>query len=636
MSESSAGILIAGAAVRGGASAIVKEFLKGVVIPYLKSAGSDGGEAKIRLNISKYLKTVENKTRYISTFATPSGAVLLEDLYEPLSLKCKANKKNFLIDGYPRRLFEESRCVAITDDAGMGKSTIAKYLVRRAIYEQKGIPLLIELRRLRAGQSIVSCLCKDLAESDVDSPEAGELIRLFSQGNFIFILDGFDEIEESIRSAVVDEVNEIAARFCFCYFVITSRPEYSTSLFPAFMEFGIDKLERDQAESLIDRCDAGRGIGGTLISKIDEADVSEFLGSPLLVTLLYRAFDYRNSVPPKRVIFFRQVYDALFQDHDLAKGDAFARKKESGLDSEDFHKLVRAIGFETFRAGRVSYASEEIVGHINLALGRVGFDISANKVLQDLLKAVPIFQRDGVEVKWSHKSFQEYFASQYIYFDAVDRRREIIDLMFRNKDCLKYREIFRFLSEYDVDLLRSVCILPLINEVKELYPEVDVSLASVHFAVDLYYIPGIDRKNRKPVYPQIEQSIKSNFGFELKGRLTALSADPRYNFAFLGVMRDRGTRFLLLPVIDKRNFPEIGRVRWDARFKELSLSIGECPSHLNSCLGALVEVVEKVGSSKEVEIISKLSLIRESAVIDVQASCSRLIFNESDNVLAGF
>ncbi|MDZ5764708.1 NACHT domain-containing protein [Stenotrophomonas maltophilia] len=634
MAGESLGVLMAGAAVKGGTSTAVKLFLSEVVAPYLRGMNSKRSETQLKFRLSKYAKIIENKTRYVSTFASTSGLVAFDELYEPLRIRPSQTKKHFLIDSYPSELFRESRCIALTDDAGMGKSTLAKYIVRRAIVERKGIPLLIELRRLRSGQSIMSCLSDELAGGAVNSAEGEALVGLFERGNFIFVLDGFDEIEESLRPAVVDEVNSISARFQFCYFMLTSRPEYSVSLFPAFMQAEIVKLSRDQANSLIERCDAERGIAKILISRVDEANVSDFLGNPLLVTLLYRAFDYRNSVPPKRTIFFRQVYDALFQDHDLAKGDAFSRKKECGLDSEDFHKLLRALGFETFRCGRVSYGHDELMSFIDKAVGRSGFSVEPRKVLQDVLKAVPIFQKDGLEFRWSHKSFQEYFASQCILSDMGDLRSSIIERMFSSPEVSRYREVFRFFGEFDVGLIRELCIFPLLKELDEFAAGFDYKLASLHFAVYVYYISRVDGDDDAGSPNQV---MRKYFGLDVAGRRMAVNRRSKSKSLFIGVMKDPGPKFLLLPVIDKKMFPfYLQSSIHSAAATKLAGFLGAENRHINPSLGELAELHAEVGSIECIEAAASLLGISRSTFDAVAEAEQKRIDAIAPSVLDDF
>lgn len=619
MTEEGTGILMAGAAVKGATTAVVKSFIDDVISPYLRGMASKKAETKIKAKLSRYARIVESKTRTIPTFANTAGILGLEDIYEPLTVVETSGEFSTVIDGYPNALFKKSRCIAITDDAGMGKSTLVKYIVRKSMSDNRGIPLLIELRRIRSGQSIIECLCNELAEASPDTPEGGALIDLFSRGNFIFVLDGFDEVEEALRPKLVAEINDISARFSFCYFILTSRPEYSVSLFPEFFQAGIKKLSKQQAHSLIRRYDADRGLAKLLIPKIDQARIGYFLGNPLLVTLLYRAFDHRNSVPPKRIIFYRQVYDALFQDHDLGKGDAFSRKKESGLDSEDFHRLIRALGFETFKSGRVSYDSSELVRFIEAACERSDITADPKRVSQDLLKSVPIFLRDGREVKWSHKSFQEYFASLYIHGDMGALRDELIKKMFNSPDVDKYREIFRFLGECDLGLMRSLCISPYVRSKLHGVESTEIPLRSIFSAVDLYYIGNISKRELF----NIPSRLKKDLGIDLGNRRIATSWGSKGSSALLGALKADGGKFLLLSVIDPEMFPEFSKRARESNVVKWGETYGPVTFHINPDMKTFKSHLERLGSMSYIEAAANLCAISQSEISALAASENR-------------
>lgn len=55
--------------------------------------------------------------------------------------------------------------------------------------------------------------------------------------------------------------------------------------------------------------------------------INEFLKNPLLVSLLFAAFDFKQTIPLKKHIFYRQVFDAYFDSHDLSKGDSYVHEK---------------------------------------------------------------------------------------------------------------------------------------------------------------------------------------------------------------------------------------------------------------------------------------------------------------------
>ena len=585
MAESTA-LLIVGSVVKGATSALVSKYVEKVVNPFLRSLSNLKVQAAIKKNLFRYIKSVEYRTRTLPSIAIPSGVFLLDDVYEPVSVRSENDGSPFKIEEYPRKLFEHSRCIALTDDAGMGKSTLAKFIVRAAIKEDRAIPLLVELRRMRAGATILDSLCQELAGDSATSVAGLELCGLFANGNFVFVFDGYDELEDEVRSQITDEINFLAAKFNFCYFLLTSRKEYGSALFPEFSHFDICKLDKHQAHSLIRRYDQGRGLAKALIGKIEEADIADFLGNPLLVTLLYKAFDYRPAIPPKRGIFFRQVYEALFQDHDLSKGASYERRKQCGLDVDDFHKFMRALGFITFKSGRVSYSSEEFCQHLEAAVERSSLTVDWQKVKMDLIRAVPIFAKDGVEYRWSHKSFQEYFAASYITTDLAAKREEAISKLFNSEQVIRFREVLRFVAESDIALIRDVCIEPLLAPFFSVGGGDDDFAERVIFeAADVFYVGylGDDFKYAN-ARVSLQEIVREEFGIETAERFTRSYSTRSDAYGVLMALKPLGSRLVLLPILDPELFPGAKRFE-DARlFQRWHLMYESEIIHINSSL----------------------------------------------------
>lgn len=553
MTGAAGGLLIlASAAVKGGTAAIVSKYIDVVVRPFLNFISSSAAKKKIEQGLTRYLRMIELRTRCVPSIAIPSGEFLLEKIYEPLTLKGRLEGEFFTVKGFPRELLEQYRCISITDDAGMGKSTLAKYIVRAAVSESKQIPLLIELRRLRQGMQIVERLASELGGDAV--AVSSEVIALMESGNFIFVLDGFDEVAEELRSDVIDQINNMSLRFPFCRFVLTSRKEYGSGAFPQFAEMQICRLTRDQAFALLRRYDQGGGIAEQLIQKISSAEVDEFLGNPLLVTLLFKAFDYRPTIPPKRSVFFRQVYEALFHDHDLSKGDGFERKKLSALDSDDMHKVLRALGFVSFQLGRVSYSKEELPELLADAIKRCALptQVDVSKLKEDITKAVPILVRDGLEYRWVHKSFQEYFAAVYIVHDLASRKDEIIEKLFYSPEVVRFAEVLRFIAEADLSATRIVCAQALVRESSDGSSPPSVLDIS---QVDLIYFGELDPIDRtSSVFPELKKAAQDRFGKNLDFETCGFVINRDERFGVLSTLTLRGHRLLILSQMDPSLF----------------------------------------------------------------------------------
>lgn len=410
--------------------------------PAIQSIVKKYGEIKIdkiplwSSGFEAYLARSYAKYQFINTIVFPNQKLKLDDLYEPLTLThqgVNGAPDSVIVNRFPRTQLEAHKNILIVDTAGMGKSTIAKYIFLAAIRENIGIPLLIELRRLSKERTIIEFIKSELAELK-DYISADTIIKLINEGGFIFIFDGYDEIAQEDRASVTEDIQDFRERAKANKFVMTSRDEPGLSAFPDFLRCGIQPMTEDQAYSLISRYARSANVldtGNKLIEKLktpDSASVKEFLSNPLLVSLLFKAFDYKHLVPLKRVLFYRQVFDALFELHDLSKdGGELVRTKKSGLGIDDFDRVLRRLAFIQVRTKKVEYSKDELLENIAHALNRsAGLISTPSDFLSDLILAVPIFVVDGIYYRWAHKSIQEYFAAQFICRDTKGEQANIL------------------------------------------------------------------------------------------------------------------------------------------------------------------------------------------------------------------
>ncbi len=62
-------------------------------------------------------------------------------------------------------------------------------------------------------------------------------------------------------------------------------------------------------------------------------------------------------------MFYRQVYEAFFEKHDLSKGIG-AHQKRSGLDVDDFSRVLRYVGYVCLKKIGVKFDKETILNVI--------------------------------------------------------------------------------------------------------------------------------------------------------------------------------------------------------------------------------------------------------------------------------
>lgn len=407
-------------------------------------------------HFEEYIARSYKKYSIINTLVFKNEQRLLKDLYVPLTILSDTPKEdNYLeqrIESYPVGLIKQFNRILITDTAGMGKSTLSKYMFLDAIENGYGIPIFIELRRLSREIPILEAIFNQI--NGLGKPFDSQLLLEFIQtGGFIFILDGYDEISLSERAFVTANVQELVSKAHMNSFILTSRPENALASFGDFKSFKIKPLDREEAYDLIRKYDKNREVSNRLVNELDSGQypsVNEFLSNPLLVSLLYAAYDYKQTIPLKKSIFYRQVYDAYFDFHDLSKGDSFIHEKKSKLDIDEFGCVLRFIAFDCLKQHKIEFDKESILKVITDARDNCPkFEFSPSDFLSDLLSAVPLFCKDGQYFKWVHKSLQEYFAASFIYYDAKDNQGAILDAIFNSDNIDQYINLLDIY--YDID-----------------------------------------------------------------------------------------------------------------------------------------------------------------------------------------
>jgi predicted NACHT family NTPase len=169
----------------------------------------------------------------------------------------------------------------------MGKSTLLSFLFLSIINENKGYPVIVNLRRLSESNPVLNEIKKELNLIDRELNE--DVLRyLISHGVFIFLFDGFDEIVDDEKEAVVLNLSEFIKKSSANRFIITSRPDKDINSF-AFSRYKINPLSFSQAKKLFDNYD-----------QFDKKEISK----NLIVEL-----ENNDNRPPRKLTSFL-VYDS--------------------------------------------------------------------------------------------------------------------------------------------------------------------------------------------------------------------------------------------------------------------------------------------------------------------------------------
>lgn len=479
-------------------------FLAAAMAPKIEKVRAWAVEKELNLKLKpdslaktmeRYLEKLSVRVSEITSITFPQAKLDIFEAYEPLhmceihhSAKVTSNAEDYdrfllLTLGEEEALrsfrpFEAARLATsknnsflLVDGAGMGKSTFSKYVIAKTLFKSEKIPLLLELRNLNPEQELIEHLAKEL-DFPGEKFDRELFYKLIALGKFFVILDGFDEIKLEDQNKLAEQIKDLSLKAGKNSLLVTSRPQEALPDLAKSKTLQFTDFTHEQANSLIDRYDkiSRLNIGERLKKEIPNIP-SKFIESPMLVSLLYRTFGVNNSIADRVSTFYDEIYHALYKGHDLINKNGFARQKKSGLDFEDFRKLLRALCHYMMLGGKVSFQSwSEATSAIEKAvqLSRI-VPSTVHNFLDDLLVAVPLMQRDGNEYRFYHKTILEYFAAEFIVFSPSNTK--LLRKILLSRVANGYFSVFDFVADINKALYDEAVTFYFAEEANKLFKQ---------------------------------------------------------------------------------------------------------------------------------------------------------------------
>ncbi|PED28694.1 hypothetical protein CON13_28960 [Bacillus cereus] len=419
-----------------------------------------------------YLVRTYEQNKFVNVIALRNTQVDIDQIYQPLEISCENAMEKYCITDYDSSFFNAYKKVIIEDNAGMGKSTIMKKLFISCIEKNEGIPIFIELRKLQEETEIVDLIITQL--NSIHREHDKQLVLdIINRGDFIFFLDGFDEIPFEFKDKITHKLKDFITKSNNNTFVLTSRSDYVLSSFGQFKKFHINGLKFEEACKMIEKYDVvlNLNLSDSIINQIKKNieqdafnDLEEFLEVPFLVSLIYLTYKHKRDVPVQKDQFYRKVYDALYEEHDLSK-DGYKRQKYSGLSTDQLHKLLRKLGYLCLKENRIEYKKDKLLSLIEKSVDSSYFEnVKPHDVFKDLIYNVPLIIEEGLTYRWAHKSFMEYFSANFIFIDNGDRKEEILEGIMRSKRIATYLNMLDLYYDIDQETFDKVIIYPILKD----------------------------------------------------------------------------------------------------------------------------------------------------------------------------
>ncbi len=384
-------------------------------------------------------------------------------------LGAQRTKITSLKDLFPRKQ------IVITGIAGQGKSILLRYLCCNILRQGEYLPIFIELRRILSPDSLDKHIIRYFETIGISADE--HLLKLLlASGKIVLLLDGFDEIQETEKTHIIDEIEHLGQTYD-SLIIITSRPESGIERSSLFEIVKLDNLRGNEYIQVIKKLTFDKKLAETLIKQVElnKSNLQEVLCTPLLVTLLVMAYKSFQELPAQLSDFYDSIFQVLLQRHDGAK-PGYKRPRRCNLNDNQYRTIFECMCYLSKKTNKSIFTHEELCKFAKEAFSLQQLGEQSDEFLTDIIRVTCLILKEGEDFRFIHKSVQEYYAASYIKHrtenNAIKFYSFFVDFSEDEvRRVAQWGQEMRFLSEIDQYRYSKYYLLP--SLCRELKCEVD-------------------------------------------------------------------------------------------------------------------------------------------------------------------
>ncbi|MHA6530122.1 NACHT domain-containing protein [Paenibacillus sp. BAC0078] len=517
----------------------IERIVKGVF--KLSKDKEDTRNLESGIAFKNYLNNAYAKYSKIKTILYNRESVFLKDFYVSQSLSF--NKQRIETESV-KKILRLGNYILITGTGGIGKTTFMKNAFLNTILETDLIPLYIELKDMNGRElNLIDTIYNSLKNLGFNLSQE-YFNKSLLLGKFVFFLDGFDEIENSKRDSVRRELIDLTDNYQANKYIVSSRKSNEFNEWVMFKEMDITPLTLSQAKTMITKLEYDETTKQEFIKALEDSlfkTHSSFASIPLLLTIMFLTFNQHADIPEKKHEFYEAAFDVLYSKHDATKG--LKRDRFTTLSITEFKRILNYISLFSYLEDEISFNNTKILQYISNAKEIEEKKFNEDDYKEDLLKSVCILIEEGFSYKFSHRSFQEYFAAKCIEGLNDEGKKEVLRKLFEEKPYSIEQDIV-FKTLFDIN--RSILEYGLFNEILDdffgqinasdeegkLYLFLSTLYSSINLECNLIGLEGINNENDAITYTYKNETYRINmiFKFLLYNYSNIVEYPPKPNF----------------------------------------------------------------------------------------------------------
>ena len=463
--------------VAGFAKAILEKYTDPILKGVTNICKDEWEKFKVDFDIcfKTYLENSVKKYEKIKTILYRTEPKYIYDFFVCPNLE-KGNKC-IINGGSVDNILSLSHYIIIQGTGGIGKSTFLKHLFINEISKNDLIPVFIELKDLNAinvDYDISDFVFQRLY--DLGSTLKKEYMEYaLRSGCFLFLLDGYDEIFTDKKDLFFRKLDSFCDRYAENHFIISSRPYSEFVEFQRFSVLTLKSFNKSQAMELVKKVDFDHEIKQRFLTALDQnlyAKHTSFASNPLLLSIMLLTFDNFAEIPEKLHLFYANAFETLYSKHDATKA-GYRRELRCCLSFDSFKKVFSYFCFLTYYQGKTELTYDEVCAVLKKISPNVP-PFKSDDFLFDSINAVCVLYREGLNYKFTHRSFQEYFTAVFLKELSDQNMKKIgTDLAKKDSFRLSNDSVFPMLFDMAEQRFEQNILLPLIVEFENMCEGLD-------------------------------------------------------------------------------------------------------------------------------------------------------------------
>ncbi len=369
----------------------------------------------------------------------------------------------------------------LTGTGGIGKSMMMKNLLFKSISDYKLsisnlIPIFVTLRDYNNSfYSFELFIYKYISYFDDISYE--KFLEKLSNGKFLLLFDGLDEIKKQYLDFFFEELKKFSIKYNSNFITISSRPFDTFISLSTYSKLDICPLTKTQATNLIKKLDFrpdSPEIKENFIKNLDSKlydEKTEFASNPLLLTIMLMTYEEIAEIPEKMHIFYQEAFIALAKRHDATKG-AYKRTLNTKLSIEDLEYYICEFCARTYNDELFTFSRERIKDYLNSIKEsikkkekNISTDFTVDDFINDLMINLCLLYFENNEYQFIHRSFQEYFTALYFSHKPDEYMLQLIDYFNDGAHRGASDMVFEMLYNMNPEKIEEYLFLPYLESI---------------------------------------------------------------------------------------------------------------------------------------------------------------------------